>query len=72
VQIIFDAFNDSSTWQNGTKIWCSVQALLRKIHPKISAEILVKNNYIFCAIFLLLPLGIAQIGWELSLLLPML
>jgi hypothetical protein len=51
-------------WQNGTKIWCSVQALLRKIHHKISAEILVKNNYIFRAIFFLLsPLRIAQIGW---------
>ncbi len=61
-QVIFDAFNGNSIWQEGTKIWCSVQKLLPKICNKILSEMLVKQDNIFCAIcFNLAPLHIALI-----------
>jgi len=57
------AFNGNSIFQKCAKIWSLAQNLQAKIWSKISAEILVKHNSTFCAIYCMLePLCIDKIG----------
>jgi hypothetical protein len=63
VQIFFDPLIDNSIWQKCAKLWCLAQKLQPKICNNISAEMLLKQNTIFCANYLMqAPLGSAQIG----------
>ncbi len=59
----FSAFNDhNSKWKYAQMCW--IQKLQPKICCKISAEMLVKQNSIICAIYFMpTPLRIAKIGW---------
>jgi hypothetical protein len=63
-EINFEAFNGNSIWQKCAKIWRSAQKLKPKTCGKIVAEMLVKQNSIFCTIYLMLALLlIVQICW---------
>jgi hypothetical protein len=62
-QFISDVYNGSIITQKYAKIWCSVQKLWLKTCNKILAEMLVKHNSIFCAIyFIYAPLRITQVS----------
>jgi hypothetical protein len=53
-QIFFYSFKGIGICQKCTKISSSAQKLQSKMCSKISAEMLVKQNSIFCAIYLIL------------------
>jgi hypothetical protein len=62
VRIIFNAFNGNSIWQKAPKYGARCKSCSLKICNKISSEMLVKQDSIFCAICLkLAPLHIALI-----------
>ncbi len=48
--MICNAFKGNSIWQKCTKIWCLRKSVSLKHLIKISAELLVKQNNIFCII----------------------
>jgi hypothetical protein len=59
---MIDAFNGNVAWQKCAKIWLSVLKLQPKTCSKITAEMLMKQSNIFCAIYFMLePLRTVQI-----------
>jgi hypothetical protein len=64
-QIIFYDFIATAFGENAPKYDVQCKCSNLKIFSKISAEMLVKDISIFCAIYsMLAPLRIAQIGWS--------
>jgi len=62
-QIILISFDGNSIQQKCTKIWQSVQKLQPRICINFSPEMLVKQNSLFCDIYLMLmPVRIRPIG----------
>jgi hypothetical protein len=63
VLIFFDAVNGNSIWQKCTIICHSAKNLWPKIWGKISAEMLVEQNSIFCTIYFMLAAIARSVNW---------
>jgi hypothetical protein len=63
-QIFFDPLIGNSIWQKCAEVWCLVKKLQLKICRNFFAQMLLKQNTIFCANYLMqAPLGFVQICW---------